>query len=190
MKKSVLILALGDIYWTRFALGFSRLLTESGIRCVIAMESRAGEYQAYWRRCDYIGAEIYYLTDFINSSDVSENGNVLSVMGDYLRVSTLGQKRKLYDTNWSAIAATVNKFTNHIMNSESIGLIVGDQVSTSLSYNFCEAAAKYGIEYWGLAGSRLAGRYVIAKFRRNEDVVVNSIYYEIVNGVKKITPEE
>ena len=191
MRKSVVILALGDIYWTRFAFNFSKSLVKQGINCVIVFESRVGEYQSYCRRCNYPGVSMYYLTDYINANKPKSGyGDISTVMCDYLRIEMLGQFKKLRNTNWGDVASLIKGFVDYVVASESIGLIIGDQVSTSLSYNFCDVAKKNGIEYWGISGSRLAGRYVLAKTVNSEDNIVKKIHNEIISGKSPISSEE
>jgi len=191
MNKSVMILALGDIYWTKFAAHFSQKLIKENIPCVIVLESRAGEYQSFLKRAEYANANVYYLTDYVNNADLRRDAvNCMPIMSDYLRVEMLGQKKKLYETDWNMVASCVNEFTQHVMENENIGLIIGDQVSTSLSYNFCEAATRISASYWGLAGSRLSGRHIMSKTIKSEDVIVGQLYEEIVSSTKPISPEE
>jgi len=191
MNKSVMIIALGDIYWTRFAAHFSEKLMKENIPCVIVLESRAGEYQSFLRRVEYPNAKVYYLTDFVNKADLRRDAvNCMPIMSDYLRVEMLGQKKKLFKTDWNMVASCISEFTQHVMDNEDIGLMIGDQVSTSLSYNFCEAATKVGAVYWGLAGSRLSGRHIMSKTIKSEDMIVGEIYEEIVSAKKPMTAEE
>lgn len=192
MNKSVLILGLGDIYWTKFALIFSKLLQGVGIHVVIVLESRVGEYQAYLERCSYDNASVYYLSDFAMTYKPKHIAahNIDNVMCDYLRVKMHGHMQKLYGTDWGMVSQCVEDFASYVYTTENVGLVISDQVSTSLSYTFCNEASNREIEFWGLSGSRLPGRYVSTSTVLSESKVVESIYQEIISGDHVLTEEE
>ncbi|MFT5452065.1 MAG: hypothetical protein ACI9N9_001552 [Enterobacterales bacterium] len=190
--ESVLILALGDIYWTRFALHLSNKLNDEGVNVVVVLESRVGEYQAYFKRCEYPNAKSYYLSDYFNSYKYENTlgSDVRRVMCDYLRVAMHGHKSKLLETDWNLVSSCISDFSAHVLESEDVGLIISDQVSTSLSYTFCEEALSRKVDFWGLSGSRLPGRYVIAHTIASESEIVKKKYEEIISGKNGITEDE
>jgi hypothetical protein len=190
--KVVLIVALGDMYWTSFADFLAEQLARRGIRSVIAMESRVGEYQTFLGRHRYAADKMYYLTDYARSLEAGLPTRVASsvVMGDYLRMRMLGQDRRAMQTNWAKVGSVLTDFARHVFENESIGVVVSDQVSTALGYAFCQEAEERCIQYFGLSGSRLPGRYVIARSVRSEASRVKEIYEAIVNGASPMTEAE
>ena len=192
MKKNILLLALGDIYWTRFALHISRALKQAGLNPIIVLESRAGEYQTYLKRCDYGNTKVYYLSDYAasyrNKNIVRSNSS--NIMCDYLRVMKHGHSKKLLNTNWNFSSKCIDDFSAHVFDSEDVDLIVSDLVSTSIAYSFCKLASSRSIEFWGLSGARIPDRYVTTYTIDSEAGVVQKIYREIISGNARLTTEE
>mgnify|MGYP000435623095 CR=1 FL=1 len=116
MNKNILLLALGDIYWTRFVLHLSKALEQAGLNPIIVLESRVGEYQAYLKRCDYGNTKVYYLSDYAASyqNQSAERSNANNVMCDYLRVMKHGHSKKLLNTNWNFVSKCIDDFTAHV----------------------------------------------------------------------------
>lgn len=190
--KTILLLALGDIYWTKFAFELSNKLKAKGYNVVIVLESRVGEYQANYKRIKYKGIKTYYLTDFANTYKSSDSmyANANNVMCDYLRVMKHGLNRKLLETNWGFVSNCVNEFASHVFDAENIDLIISDRVSTALSYSFCEQAMRRSRPYWGITGSCLPGRYITTSTIYSEAEIVENNYKNIIGGNLPITSTE
>ncbi|TNE86144.1 MAG: hypothetical protein EP324_08605 [Gammaproteobacteria bacterium] len=190
MSKKVLIVALGDVYWTKFAKYFSSLAANDGVECVIAFESRAGEYQAFLGRSDYEAEKVYYLSDYVDVCTDYSDGDPAIVFGDYLRMMILGQRKEALNKNWSKASGLLDSFAKHVLDSENIGVIVSDTVSTGLSYAFNQEAVSRDIEYVGLSGSRIPKHFIASRTIRNEADVVESYYKEILDKGRPVSDEE
>lgn len=188
-----MLLALGDVFWTRFARYLSQHSAKHDVQLIVVMESRAGEYQSYLKRIDYPSAKVYYLTDFLaEHSNINNIDNYAArpMLSDYLRMSTLGQIRAVHRVDWGTTANQLHAFANQVLDMESPNIILGDTVSTSLGWIFCATAAKRNIAYWGITGSRLPGRYCITRTIEDEDKAVGDEFLKITTGAEPMTDKE
>jgi len=190
--QKIALLALGDVYWTRFAKHLSGEVAKRNIELVIVAESRAGEYQSFLRRISYEGCTTYYFSDYLQISRGfdSENHPTRPLLCDYLRMSSLGQRKAVLQLNWENSGNRLGQFAAEILDIEKPDLILGDTVSTSIGWFFCEYATRKKIPYWGLTGSRLPGHFVISTTIDTEDIVVSSEYQNIMAGTAPMTTEE
>jgi hypothetical protein len=191
--QKIMLLALGDVFWTRFAHHLSQQTVKHDVKLTIVLESRSGEYQAYLKRINYPGAKVYYLTDFLAELRKIKNIDSYSarpMLCDYLRMSTLGQITALQKVDWGETANQLHAFANRVLEIETPNIILGDTVSTSLSWIFCAAAMQRNIAYWGLAGSRLPGRFCISNTIKDEDKAVEEKFIKISSGEEPMSDEE
>lgn len=192
MPKKVILLGLGDVYWTRFINKFCQALVQRGHPCVVVLESRLGEYQSLGRRGAYPGCSVYYLSDFVNDYRPEELPctDVFPVYCDYLRQYELGVGKYLKHS-FSDIASYTSAFADFVLAKESdAGILISDTVSTGISYAFNRAAERAGVAYWGLSGSRISGHFIAAGTIDAEADVVKRIYEDIVSGRAPVTSEE
>lgn len=188
-----MLLALGDVFWTRFAQYFSQQAARHDVSLIVVLESRVGEYQAYLKRIDYSNAKVYYLTDFL--ADPSNSENITSyatrpMLCDYLRMCTLGQRSSVLSVDWGLLANQLHAFVNRLLDIEAPDIILGDTVSTSLGWVFCAAANQRNIAYWGITSSRLPGRFCITHTIGDEDKAVRYEFQKIISGAEPMTDEE
>lgn len=192
--RKVLLLALGDDFWTPFVVSMGELLAAQGIPFVVVVDSRAGEYQSFGGRiADRLG-KTWYFTDFLQQRRDAPAGTpaipVRAMFPDYFRLSALGARRQLERVEWRGLARSMAAFFEEIFTLENIGVVVHDQVSTSFSYVCHETAAARGIPYLGLVGARIPGRYEIRESIYHEDEVVDGIYRSILDGTAPLSAEE
>ena len=196
--KKILILALGDKYWTKFAVDFSLRLAAANIPSVVAMESRVGEYQLYFRRMNYAADQTYYLTDFVNSTacNNTEDWNIdntlpkASFMGDYLRLSLLRAESTLAGMDWDKVFHCIPAFIEYILSQHDIAAVFHDQVSTTLSFVCCEMARDKNIPYYGMVSARIPGRYETRRTVASESEAVASIYRSITEESQDVSELE
>lgn len=193
----VLLLAIGDRYWTRFIREYSDLLIREGFDVINVLESRIGEYQLYGERQNYENSTTYYLTDYVkihNSNDRSSSsnevsaslnstGNRLGVFSDYLRLQMLDSLEVIRDFDYVNYDALLFNFYQYIFNKHpDINVVLHDQVSTGFSYACWEAASSRGIPYIGLAGGRISGRIEIKSCPYTESEKVKALFDGIQAG--------
>jgi hypothetical protein len=195
--KKVLLLALGDDYWTKFVIDMSIEFGKLGIPSIIVVDSRIGEYQCFGKRITYGDSKAYYLSDFIRDSknaEVSELTQndipISSVFSDYYRLLYLGADKKLLSTDWTYVKNITANFFIHVMENEDVGLVIHDQVSTSFSYICWLVAQKRNIPYFGIVGARIPERYEVRRTVYDEDKRIEALYESIANGDCPITTEE
>ena len=196
INEKVLLLALSDDFWTPFVVDMVDKLASQGIEVVVAADSRVGEYQSFGRRISY-GCTVYYFSEYqLNNKDnicfqnenISLDNDVL--FSDYYRLYCYEAHIKLKKMNWNFLKKSLFAFFKHIFDSERIGIVLHDQVSTSFSY-VCYSLAKIrGIEYFGLVGARVPGRYEIRKSIYNESDAVLNIFQDIITNRCPVTIEE
>ncbi len=193
--RKVLLLALSDDYWTPFVLSMGELLSSQGIHFVVAVDSRAGEYQCFGGRLGSRLGRTYYFTDFLQQQPHAPPASpraipVQAMFSDYFRLSSLGATRQLARVDWRALAGSMSAFFDTLFAREDIAVVVHDQVSTSFSYVCYEVAKSRGVSYLGLVGARIPGRYEVRESIYDEDRVVDRIYHSILDGAAPITAEE
>lgn len=196
MTGKVLLLALGDDYWTRFTLDMVEALRKHGIEAVVAADSRVGEYQCFGHRLrEDKQQKSYYFSDFIRQSVQSSDSNgddisIESVFSDFYRLKHLGAQGKLRRIDWVLMKTQMATFFENLFDNENIRVVVHDQVSTSFSYVCWLVAKKRGIPYLGLVGARIPDRYEIRRTIYGEADAIQQIYKDIVAGARPLTPEE
>lgn len=193
-KEKVLLLALGDDYWTPFVFEMADALNHKGIETIIVTDSRAGEYQVFGGKKD-APCKIYYFSDFHDENrDIAlkrpDIVRVDALFSDYYRLFVYGAHKKLRSIPWGYLRISLHAFFEDIFDRENIGVVLHDQVSTSFSYVCYLVANSYGVDYFGLVGARIPERYEVRKTIYEEDQVVESIYQDIVTGKHPLTTDE
>jgi hypothetical protein len=190
--RKVLLLALGDDYWIPFVIDLARRLRSKGTPYVIAVDSRAGEYQSFGRRMAPQMGTVYYFSDYRRQLDRGALKPVAArvLFSDYFRLYALGAHRQIECTDWVSLSGELAHFFTDLFRREDIGVVVHDQVSTSFSYVCYEIATEFGIPYMGLVGARVPGRYEIRSSIYQEHEPLHRRYRSIVEGIAPLTAEE
>lgn len=195
-KETILLLALGDDFWTPFVFDMAEDLIRKGIDVIVATDTRAGEYQVFGGRKN-APWKTYYFSDYIKTHElqkINQSGSgvveIDAMFSDYYRLFVYGAYRHLSQTHWVKLKSLMESFFEEIIEKENIGVVLHDQVSTSFSYVCFIVAKARGVDYLGLVGARIPERYEVRTTIKEEDRAVEAIYQEIVSGEFPLTDEE
>lgn len=195
--KKVMLLALGDDYWTPLVWDMRDKLRIAGLESIIVTDNRLGEYQVFGGRKIERDTSVYYFSDFL--LNIKDNEKLFvprravplsAVFADFTRLSTYGALDHIRRVNWPELVDDLTNFFHYVIDTENISLVFHEQVSTSFSYVCYEVCRTRQVPYIGIVGARISDRFEVRETIFDESDVVCKEYNAILDNKNPVSEEE